>query len=539
MLRDLRPYICLVEDCETGNREYSRRHEWMNHMFQKHWKRWPCPYQCGWDGTTETNLRQHVTRIHGPKTNMELDAMIARCGQTRLISASSPVVCPLCQHILESVQQYRRHVGRHQVDLALFALPRIENDDNESDEAREDQRTISTRSGSYSEAISDGISPTASPRVAGTTENNEEGDKAPQQDNNVNGHPTRQMGEPAPNIPDPSPNIAMVADQDIDDIDELSERIELERRIKEKLDRDRLAETLEEQVREMNKTPDRLSEDDITIKVPTGSVIEVGNVKIHSTEGGEVNVGRTGTPQAGSDRGTSAYRDHRKVLPDQDAGQMSGPESSPPTNNPAYSIPLSKYDVLEPKRSVEDEDDRPSRGGYRSPKREREAKWTGVPVSQSLQQQLERLERQVEEITLSAKIQQPEQHRDQTARGKEDPREDETELDATYFERKADLLEKQAQGNIGIDSLEEAEAEHLYQLRREQMAKKVVERREAANTAGVRWTKISRKKVSPEALTVGKEEFKVGDDFVIVERILSEEEVEAYATATRQLRGKQ
>ncbi len=142
-------------------------------MFQKHWKSWACPYQCGLDGTTETNLRQHITRIHGSKTDMELDAMIARCGRTRSISPSSPVECPLCQDALESVQQYQRHVGRHQVDLALFALPKIEDDDDdddddEPDETNEDHETISTHSGSYSEAMSGGISPWAlgSPAVS-------------------------------------------------------------------------------------------------------------------------------------------------------------------------------------------------------------------------------------------------------------------------------------------------------------------------------------------------------------------------------------
>ncbi|KAH8160229.1 hypothetical protein CIB48_g8011 [Xylaria polymorpha] len=40
-------------------------------------------------------------------------------------------------------------------------------------------------------------------------------------------------------------------------------------------------------------------EDDITIKVSAGCVVEVGNVKIHSTEGGEVSVGRTGPSRGG------------------------------------------------------------------------------------------------------------------------------------------------------------------------------------------------------------------------------------------------
>lgn len=54
---------------------------------------------------------------------------------------------------------------------------------------------------------------------------------------------------------------------------------------------------------------------------------------------------------------------------------------------------------------------------------------------------------------------------------------------------------------------------------------------------GARWTKISRKLVNPEALTVGKERFEVRDDFVIVLRVLNKEEIEAYTAATAQLRG--
>jgi hypothetical protein len=54
---------------------------------------------------------------------------------------------------------------------------------------------------------------------------------------------------------------------------------------------------------------------------------------------------------------------------------------------------------------------------------------------------------------------------------------------------------------------------------------------------GARWTKISRKMVNPEALKIGKERFEVRDDFVIVLRVLSKEEIQAYAAATATLRG--
>jgi len=56
--------------------------------------------------------------------------------------------------------------------------------------------------------------------------------------------------------------------------------------------------------------------------------------------------------------------------------------------------------------------------------------------------------------------------------------------------------------------------------------------------SGARWTRISRKIVNPDALAVGKERFEVRDDFVIVLRVLSKEEIQAYAAATTVLRGK-
>ena len=54
---------------------------------------------------------------------------------------------------------------------------------------------------------------------------------------------------------------------------------------------------------------------------------------------------------------------------------------------------------------------------------------------------------------------------------------------------------------------------------------------------GAKWTKISRKVVNPEALSIGKERFEIRDDFVIVLRVLSKEEIQAYASATQVLRG--
>lgn len=53
----------------------------------------------------------------------------------------------------------------------------------------------------------------------------------------------------------------------------------------------------------------------------------------------------------------------------------------------------------------------------------------------------------------------------------------------------------------------------------------------------LRWTKIARRLVSPEALEAGKERFEARDDVVNVLRVLTREEVQIYAEATQKIRG--
>ncbi|KAI5919131.1 hypothetical protein F4810DRAFT_523821 [Camillea tinctor] len=60
-------------------------------------------------------------------------------------------------------------------------------------------------------------------------------------------------------------------------------------------------------------------EDDITIKIPMGAVVEVGNTKIHCRDGGDISVGRPGTTRGSSDRGNSTYGDDRKSRADRSA----------------------------------------------------------------------------------------------------------------------------------------------------------------------------------------------------------------------------
>lgn len=51
-----------------------------------------------------------------------------------------------------------------------------------------------------------------------------------------------------------------------------------------------------------------------------------------------------------------------------------------------------------------------------------------------------------------------------------------------------------------------------------------------------RWTKISRKLVSPAALELGNERLEVRDVYVIVLRVLSKDDIKGYAVVTQEIR---
>lgn len=55
---------------------------------------------------------------------------------------------------------------------------------------------------------------------------------------------------------------------------------------------------------------------------------------------------------------------------------------------------------------------------------------------------------------------------------------------------------------------------------------------------GARWTKISRVLVNPEALERSHERFEERDDYVIVLRVVTKEEIMKFAEKTREIRGK-
>ncbi|KAK4040937.1 hypothetical protein C8A01DRAFT_34994 [Parachaetomium inaequale] len=134
---DLQPYVCLERNCLTPEREYLRRHEWIAHVRQNHWKTYKC-ISCESPFSSSTDCKRHLETSHpAERSTAELDALVKLSEQ--LLNIRQGVSCPLCNETLRSVQQYQRHVGRHQEQLSLFALPYLEADgEAEGDEQDSD-----------------------------------------------------------------------------------------------------------------------------------------------------------------------------------------------------------------------------------------------------------------------------------------------------------------------------------------------------------------------------------------------------------------
>jgi hypothetical protein len=95
VFRDLMPYVCLAKDCTTPTKLYESRHQWYRHMCEAH---------------------SSSTGDQG-------------------------MVCPLCQ---VPVTSFERHVGRHLEELALFVLPRTDEEEDSDSEPMSSSASVLT-----------------------------------------------------------------------------------------------------------------------------------------------------------------------------------------------------------------------------------------------------------------------------------------------------------------------------------------------------------------------------------------------------------
>ncbi|KAK0724606.1 hypothetical protein B0H67DRAFT_109181 [Lasiosphaeris hirsuta] len=150
VLADLRPYICLAPDCRTPREDYQSRHEWMQHAKKTHWRLWNCALRCGETFDSQTDLRAHVVASHTDVSeHSQLETLVNMSEVPKPLNTAQQ--CPLCHDSISTIKQYARHVGRHQKELALFALPRFDDGDVDTDAEQEQDSVKSNTSSELSE----------------------------------------------------------------------------------------------------------------------------------------------------------------------------------------------------------------------------------------------------------------------------------------------------------------------------------------------------------------------------------------------------
>ncbi|KAJ9422957.1 hypothetical protein FOXG_05745 [Fusarium oxysporum f. sp. lycopersici 4287] len=130
---DLFPYICVELGCPAPDQDFQRRHQWADHVKKHHWKTWACKLGCDKTFDSSQDIKRHLEHKHSETAEMtHLDSLLTICERPK--SENEPADCPLCGERQSSFKQYQRHVGRHQEDLALFALPHLPGEEDEKND---------------------------------------------------------------------------------------------------------------------------------------------------------------------------------------------------------------------------------------------------------------------------------------------------------------------------------------------------------------------------------------------------------------------
>lgn len=143
VLSDLQPYVCTFSSCSLDS--FQSQHSWFEHELLVHRSRWFCS-QCIMSFESSDRLARHISVHHHEVTSdRQLSAIINQ--SKRPVESILPDECPFCVRLSEKVNsgstlseeplaidldQFRRHLGRHLEEVALFALPRVNHDDGGS-----------------------------------------------------------------------------------------------------------------------------------------------------------------------------------------------------------------------------------------------------------------------------------------------------------------------------------------------------------------------------------------------------------------------
>jgi hypothetical protein len=143
--RDLHPYSCTFENCATADRLYDSRRAWFKHELEAHRGSWQCIKDCDKTFISRDDFETHVRAQHPDLSSPDILSAL-QITSRKAASLSTRVECPLCdEKEIMTLRVLLRHLGKHQEQLSLFALPsNMEGSEDGVDESESDRDSLSS-----------------------------------------------------------------------------------------------------------------------------------------------------------------------------------------------------------------------------------------------------------------------------------------------------------------------------------------------------------------------------------------------------------
>jgi hypothetical protein len=120
VLEDFQPYVCTHQNCDLGDHFFNGRDEWYEHESQRHRITWCCNTVDHPQYDSQMDFINHMKENHG--TTFDESRLATVQDIFRQPSRRIEGTCNLC---MRESKKLKSHVSRHLQQMALFALPRV------------------------------------------------------------------------------------------------------------------------------------------------------------------------------------------------------------------------------------------------------------------------------------------------------------------------------------------------------------------------------------------------------------------------------
>jgi hypothetical protein len=135
VLEDLQPYVCTYGDCELYDHFFESRDAWFKHEAQQHRTKWSCNVDGHMEYDSEGHFLLHMRTDHDQNFDEAQFSLVK--SMFRRPTNSLEGTCNLCDRPSKNL---RSHLSRHLQQIAIFALPRV-NETAGSGQAERDSRS--------------------------------------------------------------------------------------------------------------------------------------------------------------------------------------------------------------------------------------------------------------------------------------------------------------------------------------------------------------------------------------------------------------